>query len=197
MGVRPKSENSLSGKTPPNSKERKESFSALDFQDMKKAIEELQTQSKKTDEMVTGMLKGFGEKVIPMLDAHEQVLSGLPGQLESSFSKQTELLKGYIENRLKPAIDTTTSGSTTTTTTKGSGWDVKKLIDWGMEEIEKAGGIRNLLGGNQGGGLNGEIINLEKEMLARQRLVWRDSLRKALGLPTEITTSGPVVVKAP
>jgi hypothetical protein len=118
------------------------------------------------------VLTGLQTKVAPRIDSLESVIAKLPEQMTASFSKQGELFKKYVDDKL------TGEG----TPAQGQGG----LIGFIMGQVKEAGGIGKLLGGFGGGGQSSlvmEIQDLEKLLLERERGVVRNSLRQALGLP--------------
>src|SRR5712692_4133561 len=130
-------------KIPTADKERRGSASIQDLLDIRTNQERMDIELKNTNALVVKLLQGFNDKVIPMLDGHEQTLAALPKQLEDAFAKQADFMKGYMENRLKPAIDTTAQGGgqNAVPAPKGSGFDLKGLFDFATKQIDQAGGL--------------------------------------------------------
>jgi hypothetical protein len=150
------------------------------------------------------LLAGFDSKIIPMLDSHEQALAGLPKQIEESFAKQTESMKGYVERRLNPVDEkgNPAPDATKAQPSKGSGFDFQKLFDWADKQITQAGGVKSLLAGNSAP-VDGELAVLTRELEGLEKLRIRNVLRKdlnllkeGLGIAEEVAT-GPVKVQAP
>ncbi|MGH7743897.1 MAG: hypothetical protein ACREQ5_03640 [Candidatus Dormibacteria bacterium] len=195
------------GQVPKDSTERKREVSALDLADIKENQERLDEEIKKVSTLVVGLVQGMESKVIPMIEAHESVLVQLPQQLEQSFTKQTELMKGYIEKRLGAPIDATTvpqgqqGGQPAKSGVPGK-FDLGNLVSFASDQIKQAGGLQNIIGGTKA---STATISLDEEFreiltaVQKQTILDVKSLyRQRLGLgPLDTVASGPVVVKAP
>jgi hypothetical protein len=133
--------------------------------------------------LVLNLVKGLDEVVKPRLDAHEKALNDLPDQLKDSFKVFGDRMQAYIDAKVVPGAAPAQAGQAQPGAKPGG--LMGRLMDSLDKEIEKAGGIGNLMRGGASGGSNvdAEIATLEKELVNRYRMEVRNVLRKSLNLP--------------
>jgi hypothetical protein len=157
--------------------------------------------------LVSDLLTGFREKLAPRIDALEtaqaqlaKAFEDLQPQLTASFTKQSELLKKYVDEKIGGGGQQQPQQQGAA----GGGGLIQQILDMLAGELRQSGGLTSLLRGTTGGEntLVMEIKELEKLLLERERAIVRNSLRRSLGLPelpipsmTEAAAPGPVTLE--
>lgn len=123
------------------------------------------------------LLVALDEGVKPRLESLEKRLEEFPKQLEESFTVQSLKFKKYVDEKMGT---TTAGGPSATTMPTGSRGLLEDIFDWGRKEVDRAGGLGNLLRGTTGGStdVDTEIANLVRIKQNQDKLGFRDWLRK-------------------
>lgn len=123
------------------------------------------------------ILEGLKTDVKPRIEAIEQTLDKLPEQLTSSFARQGDLLKAYVDEQVHPKD----AGSTAAVKTGESKGLMNDLFDMLRGEVDRAGGLGNLF---RGTGTPAPMVDVEREIseftkvsTLQERLELRDWLK--------------------